>query len=454
MSPLAAPSPYGLNPDGTRAWLANPTSGRQRVAWEVYDRKIGVACRKAWPYLCALRAASPEGRQQGLVWISATGLAAHFGWHVRKAEIAIDRLQELGLLKPVAWRWWRGARVYMRRVYGNVAGGEIVMPRKSAELLRKKGSGGKRVGAGRPSKATLAARIQTGGEPNSNRGDNISPSGDIASKPYIPNGIRAGGCETTATSSIQESRSEVEVVDPSIEQSNAIGTRFGGGGHGGPFLPDNLPAYPGISTVEPARIPDPPELAPLGAEPEEQEVGDVEKLLTLYRSACEAKFKKRAWTGRGDVHKRPYYAALVETLRLLRQLEIAPAAWCSFSLDLWKAGDERASGSVGLRKVPPLPWVWSPKRLAEKRGYFRGIEDGYRGGRLVFGPTHKKLLERYAEMMRAVHASHSVEESQVAVERYFPPGAYENLIEGARAEAADNSRRLRAMVERGEWVWE
>jgi hypothetical protein len=400
------------------------------VVWATVSKKLGVAARKAWPYLCALRDASVEGRKLGQVWISAEGLAKHLGWKPRKAELCITRLRSVGLLKPVGWqcrkRHQRDIFVYVRRVFGDarIVDDRVSMPKASVAALLKLGSGGARIGAGRPRKG-VGSGIQTGGSRNSNRGDNsilrIEANQNLIS-------LRDIDCGSQGTAVLQSTSKQPD------ECISSSGTTFKGGGDG--YRPTELPPFPSFSVVQPAIVPNPPLLDSTLSED-----AQVEMLAAVYRSVVAAKLNRptRHATVRKDVR-----AKLVDACKLLIEHEISPIAWAAFSFDEWKA-------ATGKSTQPLLGWVWSSSRLdtPQRRGFFRSSTE-IAGGRLIFGPIYKKLLDTW---YAALHEARRTHDARAATEHFFPDGEYDRLVEAARAEAEDNQKRMRAMSERGDWLW-
>jgi hypothetical protein len=180
--------------------------------------------------------------------------------------------------------------------------------------------------------------------------------------------------------------------------------------------------------------------------------GDDERVLRLadaYRGACRARYACDAWGLKAANLKRSKFrAAMLESAAILVDAEIAPAAWAAWSFDRW-----RALEPANARRPPPVPWVWSPKRLAEGRGWFESERVGYSGGVDVPVREVVQLRERYVAMRRALAAEGTWASPKGVVDRFFPGDAFAEAVASARAAVARTNAELRSRAARGEWFW-
>jgi hypothetical protein len=214
------------------------------------------------------------------------------------------------------------------------------------------------------------------------------------------------------------------------------------------------PPFPGASLLAPAILPSPPTL-----DAEASPLERTQVLARAFRAGVESRFGEgAAFTAPrpGEVRASKHYATLLAGAEALIAAEIAPAAWVAFSCDLWKRyaverATEKKGSKAATRRGPSVAWVFNPKRIAERAGWFRAEETTYSGGLAVFGPKHKALLQRHAEMRAALHRA--AEPAADIIHRYFPPGAFDRAVAAARRENAEIQQRLRDGVQTGEWFW-
>ena len=200
------------------------------------------------------------------------------------------------------------------------------------------------------------------------------------------------------------------------------------------------PPYPGATKIPPALVPEPPLL-----DPTDGERVWAHTLMAAYRGAVESRTKKRCFVlVRGDLMKSKYAALLVAAARKLIEHKIAPAAWCAWSVDVWR---NTQHGS------PPLGMVFGLKRIDERRGWFHSELQNYAGGLTIYGKTYRALLKAWTDMAGELYRLRDSSKAPEVVERYFPGRRYEDLVAAAREEAAATTRRLREAAERGVWLW-
>jgi hypothetical protein len=164
-----------------------------------------------------------------------------------------------------------------------------------------------------------------------------------------------------------------------------------------------------------------------------------------YRGAVQSRFDGPCFVfARGDLTKSKYYVMLVVGARLLIEQEIAPAAWCAWSMDIWKLRS-------GATKPPPIAWVFSEGRVRERCGWFRSEAASYEGGQALYGREHRRLLARWHRMFGELLRGRDPPE--VIVAQHFPDGSYEHGMKRARKEREETMARLDRMVEHGGWLW-
>lgn len=222
--------------------------------------------------------------------------------------------------------------------------------------------------------------------------------------------------------------------------------------------PREVPDYPGISVVPAPYVPSPPLMdATL------DEVSRVRRLLTIYDGAVRSRYKvARPATriGKAVLVDDPLTGGKVRATRMqdakqfiplaaaadaLVRLEVAPAAWAAFSVDVWKRFSD------GTRP-PPLTWVWSRDRIVERREWFQSEENGYVGRRLVLTKAHHALLRRYNAMRYALIRSDPEQHSAI-IEKHFHGDKYARLVEAARRATLSEQHRLNEQAEIGAWLW-
>ena len=220
-----------------------------------------------------------------------------------------------------------------------------------------------------------------------------------------------------------------------------------GGNHPAPRTagtkkPKEIPVYPGFAEVGWPVVPPPPLLAPAA--------GPIERaaaLLKAYRGAVKSRYGVDPWGARGPAATHRHYRALVEASEALVERKIAPAAWAAWSCDAWRT-------FKGGKRPPPIPWVFSAKRIDERAGWFASEESGYTGGKVVAGPKYLELLRRYQAARFAVDRAGPDERPRRVFERFFPGDAYPRLLAEARAEVAWTVDSLRKQADLGVFLWD
>jgi hypothetical protein len=213
-----------------------------------------------------------------------------------------------------------------------------------------------------------------------------------------------------------------------------------------PVLPTSpLPGAPPLpwSMVGLASTPNPPLL--------DDDMSDVErahKLADAFRGAVRARFNLVAWALRAGlpIQRSKFFKTLVDGAAELLRCEIAPAAWAAWSCDVWKQYNSN-------KKPPPVPWVFSAKRITERRGWFAAEEESYMGGRIIMGPVKRALLEQYMAMRFAIDEAAAWANPARIVAQFFPGDAYDQAVKAARAEVAKQQADLRRDADSGAFLW-
>lgn len=446
---------------------------------------------------------------------TARGFAALTPRQVRAALARLRRaglVRDLGVDKDPARR---RRHLRRRRVYGAPVAGVlcaeslVLVPAATARWLATAcAHGGARRGAGRPpreGRIKLAASFSSGPveappAPDSSASLRGASAGNDSEKPAVP---AQGNVEIKLAASASTSWAKTHTCgglhismiwdhpsdlhpgkNPGDGRAGAsgsgslLGSERGGAGCAEALLalggPQAAPADPGAASVGPddlrpqggpaaappdrgmfdpirgvpgnpwqtagmVTVPGPPRL------PAEASDGEcVHALVRAYGGAVGAVLRLKVFTGRPMTPKRKEWRMLVTAAAKLREANAAPAAWAAWSCDVWK--------EYGNGGAPPLQWVFSPKRLDERRGWFEAEAGGYGGGTIVNGPAKRALLARYLQARTAIMRARGADPRAV-FDRVFPPAEYERAVTAAKRENALLTKELRAMVDRGEFVW-
>lgn len=460
-----------------------PVSGRE------LERKLGPKIMGVFRRLVRSRRAA-----DGVCWASVARLTTTARGtspcSPRTVERALALFRELGLVSQPALRLagrydgpdgadglgWQtvpmGAAGRPRRVFVRVVQAEpcppprlsrarewyLVRPltARAIEARRSWSNGGARPGAGAPRRGDhrqgvpAKLNIQLAGTP----ANQLAADQDLSSASVAES--------TNAFASLRHART-TEVMRVSLtsivggrdqsERTTEIGTRLGGARRAAPSLV-GVAGVPPFPTVTPARTPNPPLLDP--------EAGNLERahsLMRAYNAAINRKFPPRPnRAGKVRPHgagmkltaKSKLFPTLVEAAQLLIDHEIAPAAWCTWSCDIWR---DYGNGKGNSKKPPPLAWVLGPKRISERYGWFAAEESGYSGGRAIVGPVLKQLLTRYYAMESAIFRADAYLNPEVVVKEFFPGDTYEQMVKAARAECAATAEQLVQQAADGVQPW-
>jgi hypothetical protein len=214
-----------------------------------------------------------------------------------------------------------------------------------------------------------------------------------------------------------------------------------------PVLPRHelVPPWVSVSAVARVATPPPPRLD--AREPAERHAYLLAK---WYEGAVRSRMGREPGVFkrfRRGVAESPFMPLLSEAAAKFIEEDIAPAAWCAFSVDVWRM--------AGQKSAPPVKWVFAAKRIEERAGWYRRESESYSGGRLLYTDTARDFMRRQANLRDALHvqAPRTETELRALVAHYFPAGLYDELLAALRAEATVLNDELVNVVSLGEWVW-
>ena len=463
--------------------LSSTITGTVPVPEDRFEKVLGENAFHVWQILCAHRDA------QGMTTITYGGMQrtkqfTHL--NTKQIERALKRLRKSGLVRDLV-----RCRIKMERPVGRQGKTAVVwaFPRivfgcrgisSTGAIVLVPGwvwgwiktavrRGGARKGAGRPQNR-VEKEFKLGGIKNNQSGVPIyihsnglqssrrnvafraaheTPHGVFdAVLPNFPahsNPAQESAILKAESSADDPARRSVILETASSSPARAeLGSKLGGSRKRQPPPPgvNGVPPYPGPTVCPPALVPPPLEL------PDDVQGLDAAWWLAkAFRGAVESRYKKRCWVLPSVVklEKSKYLKLLVEAAELLRDYMAPPAAWASFSVDLWRKHE------IG-KGQPRLNWVYSLKRIEEQHSW--GRREGYISRRAIYPKAAQVLMVRYRCMRVALAdvGAQTRQEVQSVVEQWFPDGLYERLGRAARERAADDQRRINAAAARGDWM--
>jgi hypothetical protein len=238
--------------------------------------------------------------------------------------------------------------------------------------------------------------------------------------------------------------------------ANLLGVQLGGSGYAitAPVTRPIHPAalgfrYPGVpdpvSVIQlgKVRVPDPPMLNP--DDPPERHAF---LLARWYTQAVEQQTGKVCWTfKKTHVTKSRYYALLVKVAKYFILHEIAPAAWCAFSVDVWAKYNDKGD------KPPPVQWVFSTDRMVKREKWFWNANRAL-GGTLVLPESAKDLIARQAAMRSEIARSNPSDQTLgKIVQKYFPGDTFDRLCAQVKSDTKRMTSELRSRAQAGDWLW-
>ncbi len=207
---------------------------------------------------------------------------------------------------------------------------------------------------------------------------------------------------------------------------------------------DKLPGLPRFPLFDLPQVPPPPLVDPTLTRE------DAARLLARLFSGCvQARTGKPCWILKPALaHRSKYWPVLLAAVDLMREHNIEPARWISWSFGVWAD----MKGRVGL---PAPNWLFAAKRLESKgvRGWFNR-EAAALGATVQFGDPWRTFHRRWRAMTRGIDERGDHTEAAItrAVCEAFPEG-WSHAANGVAFEMETKRRELRARVQRGEWVW-
>jgi hypothetical protein len=502
-SPKAPPATTGgrlLRLAYPRGWtpLRTRLAGTEVIDGRVLRAKLGASATAVWTTLLSYR------QDNGWAWPLRRTLALVAGLTESQVKRALEKLRACGLVEDEGLRRLAGAHtddpVWVWVVLGQPcdAGGRLVrLARKTkAAIERLVPRGGKRPGAGRPvgvvettprAKKQPAARAVavesncTGLESNRpvypERPYHPSPPkggpGDRVTAPPAPlGGLPSGGLrprldvvaeiEQRAASPAPRKVPKDAAPPPEepVDETNdpVLGVTLSGSGRGAALHADFLawvadavqagrlldnPATLGFMGVP---LPSPPKLDP------SQSMRDrCTQVVRAYRGAIESRYGGRCWVlAQGDIQRSKFFAPLCAAVRALEAHEIAPAAWASWSVDVWRSQESKPTAQ------PPLLWVFGAKRIDERHGWYRSVTGDGNTQRIVVPAALASLRQRWGRMMRVLwtryHGGRPDDLLREVTEAFFPNGFDQELAD-VRADLDHSRVRLLRAVEEGVWCW-
>ncbi len=445
-------------------------AGRSRVRVEALRKKLGDA---AW---WVLRRLWTVRDRNGATHVTNNGLANMRGWVVEALRVvrkACARLKLAGLIEVVGWHdhrvpYGRGMitrQVFVRRVRGAPATGTlgaelfVDVPAVTAAWLSTACSWGGARARKKPEIAADESRIK-GGRPAVKRGrpPELQEGPPIS---YISSGVSDSALLTSSAetavgataASVPPSAGDRSWLAEEGPTGRAATTTTLGEGLGVPTrgAPPVLPTTP-LRGAPPApwglvplvTLPGPPRL--------EAGMSDTEaavRIATAYNEAVRARFgavqKFIAW-GNGPIQKSKHWSMLCKVRKILEEHEIAPIAWAAWSCDIWREYNTSTA-------PPPVAWVFGPKRVAERRGWFESSAGAYAGGRIIMTPAKRKLVESWTRMRLTIDRAQAWADPSAIADEFFPGDSFARLVALARDEAATEQASLRSRADRGVFLW-
>jgi hypothetical protein len=144
------------------------------------------------------------------------------------------------------------------------------------------------------------------------------------------------------------------------------------------------------------------------------------------------------------------FPLLLDAAKAFIENDISPALWFAWSFNFWNQNKTK-------KAMPPLAWLLSPKRMAERSGWFHSEAAFTMGCRMQYNDTERKFMLLQHRMITELSLL-TVEECtdykvQSIVHKYFPKGLYDNIVQEIKSDAIMRQMELSDAVARGEWLW-
>jgi hypothetical protein len=210
-----------------------------------------------------------------------------------------------------------------------------------------------------------------------------------------------------------------------------------------------LPPMPTPDIVPPAIIPKPPKL-PNDLDDDEA----VEWIMRAYRGACEYRWRSpcKVFLRWGSIRRSKFYKPLLAMVKEFRERDISPGGWIAFSIDEWR-GFGKDKDAKGKPVFPPIPWLFSTKRLEEQEQWFLSDEHLYQSDTQQYGVIGKQFLQIVGQMQAMlISRLYDGRTEQEVFDRCFPNGSYDKLVEKVKEESAALQELIDARLRSGEWL--
>lgn len=220
-------------------------------------------------------------------------------------------------------------------------------------------------------------------------------------------------------------------------------------GTSGRSAPPPIPGYwdvvphMDISAVDPAKVPRPPLLPDVGDE------DAVRFLGSTFASCCRVIHGEESRTDnpKAQFSRWKQWPQLVEGVRSLRAVGLAPARWTWFAFKFW-------NDQMGKWGAPFFAWTYSGTMIRKHAEWARD-STGWMGGQVIMTPALRELasLNAAMEVEIAKRCPADREELAEVVAEFFPGRKFKLLVSAAAHEADAERERLGAEAASGGWIW-
>jgi len=212
----------------------------------------------------------------------------------------------------------------------------------------------------------------------------------------------------------------------------------------------DVPRHPTLIELPTPVVPPPPKLT-TNKEPDDQ----FRQITTLWKKAVWCRYGVDVHTftkARRNPSKSKYYKRIITLAEILIEKEISPASWIGYCFDFWHQTEKHPTTDP-----PPISWVLGLAIKPKNRGRYYREASAYRGGRLLWTPTYRILLERLKNMraeLTCLPLSATNATIKQVVDKFFPEDTYDKLKSKIRKETEENEEKLEWCLHQGEWLWE
>ena len=391
---------------------------------EVLRQRLGTVATRVWGLLVGLR------NRRGIAHPTRAGISRMLGVAVSTIAKALRKLKAVGLIEPMGKIRCSDKNPYSKLKYvwayaWNVIGfvpsprcATIRIPRECRNAITEANTwGGRRKGAGRPRNSSVSA---------------YTTKYSLLTHPLRDSPMAGVKDAAHITMEGQVSGSKIEGSGKHVSGWWAWLEKNG------------VPPFPGDSVVPLVIVPHQPKLPP-----DNPPEANAKILGAVYREAIKRVHRKSSWAfARGDIRNSKHYPKLCEASKIFIQHSISPTAWVDWHMKSWQEWK-------GEGKISPVAAIYDPEKIHKWRGWFSKAYD-VQGGNALITDSHRDLLLRYRAMRRAIRkvgASAKVEEVLEIVNKYFPDGLYDILVQKAKAESEAIQFRLEDNVRKGKWIW-